>query len=189
MNFKQEFQSATNRACGGHRKHLVVGATSRGRARLGSKVSGFIALALMAGPSFTIAEEASRILADKAFYTEGSFIAYAAPWSTDVAGGPALKHGVDFADEIVVQPGTFPANVEFSWHWPLTPSKRTGVYGYMFIPAGEVLEGTIDFKAALDFLRSKGRVTGEEWFTGLAFGIEPVAVSGSLQVESSVTYQ
>ncbi len=255
-------------------------------------VNSFIALALIAGASLASAEEAPRILADKEFYTKGSFIAYAGPWSVDVKGGPALKHGVDYADEIAVRPGTFPANVEFSWHWPLVPSKNTGVYGYnavsfgsyyggvpevpvpprqvkaigtlsetfrfatarpigdfnvltefflakessgepkvaeigfflraaksavtfadageqlgtftdatgrawkvgkqpaphgpyyMFIPAGEVLAGAIDFKAALDFLRAKGQVTGEEWFTGLAFGIEPVAGSGSVRVES-----
>jgi hypothetical protein len=248
-------------------------------------------------PSFAPAE-APTILEDKAFYTKGSWIAYAAPWSTDVKGGPALRHGVDYADEIAVQPGTFPANAEFSWHWPLLPPKHTGVYGYnavsfgsydggmpqtpipprqvkaietlweafrfamprsigdfnvltefflaekdsgepkvgevgfflhaaksaipfadageqlgaftdatgrswkvgkqtaphgpyyMFIPAGDVLEGTIDFKSALDFLRAKGQVTGKEWFTGLAFGIEPVAGSGSVRVENlSVTYK
>jgi hypothetical protein len=242
--------------------------------------------------------EAPTILQDKAFYTKGSWIAYAAPWSVDVKGSPALQHGVDYADEIAVQPETFPAHSEFSWQWPLTPPKHTGVYGYnalsfgsydggvpqtpitprqvktigtlsetfrfamprsigdfnvltefflaekesgepkvgevgffphaaktaipfanageqlgvftdatgrawkvskqpaphgpyyMFIPAGDVLEGTIDFKAALDFLRAKGQVSGEEWFTGLAFGIEPTAGSGSVGVENlSVTYR
>ena len=54
----------------------------------------------------------------------------------------------------------------------------------MFIPADDVLTGTIDCKAALDFLRAKGQLTGEEWFNGIAFGIEPVTGSGSLRVES-----
>ncbi len=237
------------------------------------------------------------ILADRQFYTKGSFIAYAAPWSTYGGTGAALKHGKDFVDEIAVQPDTFPANSEFTWHWPLRPSKSTGVYGYnalsfgnyddgtpqtpvaplqvkaigalvetfrfemarpagdfnvltefyltkkpagekiceigffprpaksamefaaageqlgtfteatgrawkvavqkapagayyMFIPPSEVLSGSIDFKAALEFLRARGRVTGEEWFNGLAFGVEPVAGSGSLKVLSlSVTYK
>lgn len=255
-----------------------------------------ISLAVLAASSCAFAESPT-VLGDQKFYSKGSFIAYAAPWSTYRAPGSALKHGVDFADEIAVQPDTFPANVEFSWHWPLTPAKSTGVYGYnavsfgsydgglpqvpiaarqvkeidalvetfrfeaarpigdfnvlteffltkkaggekvaeigfflrsaksaiafasageqlgtftdsfsrawkvakqpaphgpyyMFIPAGEVLAGSIDFKAALGFLRARGRVTGEEWFAGLAFGIEPVSGSGSLRVQSlSVTYK
>lgn len=238
------------------------------------------------------ADDAPRVLADKEFFTKGSFIAYAGPWSTYFGTGMALKHGIDYADEIAVRQETFPANVDFSWHWPLTTAKNAGVYGYnalsfgnydggapevpveprqvkaigtltetfrfsvarpigdfnvlseffltsekgtekkvaevgfflrsaksaisfadageqlgtftdatgrawkvgkqpaphgpyyMFIPAGDVLEGTIDFKAALDFLREKKQVTGDEWFNGLAFGIEPVTGSGSMKVES-----
>jgi hypothetical protein len=239
-----------------------------------------------------------RVLADKEFYTKGSFIAFAAPWSTEVKGAPPFQRGVDYADEIAVQLGTFPADVELTWHWPLTPPKHTGVYGYtaisfgsydggvpetpipprqvkaivtlsetfhfamarpigdfnvlnefflcgkstgepkvaeigfflrtsrsatvfadageqlgtftdasgsawkvaqqpgpqgpyyMFLPAGEVLEGALDFKAALDFLGTKTRLTGEEWFTGLAFGVEPIAGSGSLHLQTlSVSYR
>lgn len=255
------------------------------------------AAALLSASGAAQAEDATRILGDKEFFTKGSFIAYAAPWSTYFGAGKELKHGVDYSDEIAVRPATFPANVDFSWHWPLTAPKHTGVYGYhalsygnydggtpetpitpkqvkaisvltttfrfsiarpigdfnvltefflakapggekvgeigffphaaktaipyadageqlgdytdatgrnwkvskqpaphgpyyMFIPAGDVLEGTIDFKAALDFLQAKGKVTGEEWFTGLAFGIEPVMGSGSMHVESlTVRYE
>lgn len=250
------------------------------------------------GITLSSAAEPPRVLADKEFFTKGSFIAYAAPWSTEFGDGKALKHGVDYADEIVVRHETFPANVDFSWHWPLTPPKETGVFGYhalsygsydggepetpikprqvkaittltetfrfsmarpigdfnilteffltktpgtedkvaeigfflrtaksatefadageqlgtftdangrkwkvaqqlaphgpyyMFFPEGEVLEGTVDFKAALDFLKGKKQITGEEWFNGLAFGIEPVAGSGSLHVQDlSVRYE
>jgi hypothetical protein len=259
---------------------------------------GLLCLVLGTMSSQSHAEDAPRVLADREFYTKGSFIAYAAPWSVDVKGGAALKHGVDYADEITVRHETFPADADISWHWPLTPPKHTGVYGYhaisfgsyhggvpetpvqpkqvkeietlsekfkftmarpigdhnvltefflaekadgepkiaeigffprvaksgisfanageqlgtftdatgrawkvsvqpapygpyyMFIPAGEVLEGEIDFKAALEFLRGKGKITGEEWFTGLAFGIEPTAGSGSIHIESlSVSYK
>ena len=238
------------------------------------------------------------MLADKEFFTKGSFIAYAGPWSTYFGTGLELKHGIDYVDEIAVRPESFPANVDFSWHWPLVPAKNAGVYGYnalsfgnydggspevavesrqiktistltetfrfstarpigdfnllteffltsekgsekkvaeigfflrtaksaiafadageqlgtftdasgrawkvgkqpaphgpyyMFIPTGDVLEGSVDFKAALDFLRAKGQLTGEEWFNGLAFGIEPIAGSGSVHVESlAVSYK
>lgn len=261
-------------------------------------MSLLLAVVIASGAAFARGEEAPRILADREFYTKGNFIAYAAPWSVDAAGGPALKHGMDFADEIAVRQETFPANAEFSWHWPLIPPKHTGVYGYnavsfgsyhggmpevpvparqvkvigkleetfrfdlaqpigdfnvltefflaetadgehkvaeigfflrpaksallfadageqlgsfkdplgrawkvaqqpapygpfyVFIPPGEVLAGTIDFKAALEFLRAKERVTGEEYFTGLAFGVEPVTGSGSLQLHDlSVRYE
>ncbi|WAC18286.1 hypothetical protein OVA24_13685 [Luteolibacter sp. SL250] len=246
------------------------------------------------------AEQGTRVLGDREFFTQGSFIAYAAPWSTDFGAGKALRHGIDYQDEITVRPETFPADVGISWHWPLTPPKETGVYGYhaisygsydggipekaipsrqvkaiatltetfrfstarpigdfnllteffltkspgteekvaevgfflrtaksavefadageqhgiftdpagrkwkvatqsaphgpyhMFIPedAAEVPEGTIDFKAALDFLRAKKQITGGEWFNGLAFGIEPITGSGSLHVERlSVRYE
>lgn len=257
-----------------------------------------LTVVLASGLALTSGEEAPRVLADREFYTKGSFIAYAAPWSVDVGGGQVLKHGVDYADLIAVHSKTFPANVEFCWHWPLTPPKHSGVYGYnavsfgnyhggvpevrvparqwkeigtlaetfrfeiahpigdfnvltefflaekadgdhkvaeigfflraaksailfadsgeqigtfadssgrawkvakqsapygpfyMFIPTGEVLAGTIDFKAALEFLQAKRRVTGEEYFTGLAFGIEPVSGSGSLRLLGlSVSYQ
>jgi hypothetical protein len=253
---------------------------------------------LLAGSTLARGDEATRVLADKENFTKGSFLAYAGPWSVEVPGGPALKHGVDFMDEIAVRPETFPAHTAFTWHWPLTPSKSTGVYGYnsvsfgsyyggvpevpvparqlkdigtltetfhfsvarpigdfnvltefflagaasgepkngeigfllrpaksaiqfadageqlgtfkdaagrewkvaqqrapqgayyMFMAAGEVLDGTVDFKAALAFLQSKSKITGEEWFTGLAFGIEPITGSGSLELEKlSVSYK
>jgi len=238
------------------------------------------------------AAEPPRVLADKEFYTKGSFIAYAAPWSTYDGPNAGLKHGVDYQDEITVEPKAFPSNTGFNWHWPLTPPKESGVYGYnavsygsydggvpetaiepkqvkairtlsesftftmarptgdfnvlteffltgekggveklaeigfflhasksaitfatdgeqlgtfrdaarrewkvsvqpapagpyyMFLPEGDVLTGTVDFKAALDFLKAKGKLAGTEWFNGLAFGIEPVTGSGSLKLES-----
>lgn len=256
-------------------------------------LSGFMLLAL----TLPGRAEGPVVLTDQKFYTKGSFIAYAAPWSTYQGKGAALKHGVDFADEITVDPESFPANVEFTWHWPLTPAKEAGVYGYnavsygsydggvpaspiasrqikdiaalsetfsfemarpigdfnvlteffltkeklgeekvteigfflhasksavdfatdgeqigsftdatgrvwkvsvqpapagpyyMFLSAPDVLSGTLDFKAALDFLRAKGKLTGKEWFNGLAFGIEPVMGSGSVRLRNfSVRY-
>ena len=265
--------------------------------RLGAVIRSWAVLAAMALPALAVGE-APVILGDKDFYSKGSFIAYAGPWSTYFGAGTAMKHGVDFMDEIAVQPETFPSNVELTWHWPLTSPKHTGVYGYnalsygsydggvpqvaitprqvkeigelsetfgfqmarpigdfnvlteffltkksggadkvaeigfflhaaksavpfadageqlglftdstgrawkvgvqpapagpyyMFIPVGDVLTGTVDFKAGLDFLRSKGRLTGEEWFNGLAFGIEPISGSGSVRVQSlAVTYR
>lgn len=248
--------------------------------------------------SATLAAGKPVVLGDKEFFTKGSFIAYAAPWSTDEGANAGLKHGVDFLDEIAFEPKGFPQEVEFTWHWPLAPAKESGVYGYnavsygsydggvpetpveprqvkgihalaetfgfemarpagdfnvlteffltkekggeekvaeigfflhasesavrfaedggavgtftdparrvwkvsvqpapagpyyMFLPAEDVLAGTIDFKAALDFLKAQGKLTGAEWFNGLAFGIEPVAGSGSLRLRHlAVSYR
>ncbi len=268
------------------------------------RVLAFFALPSLAGftDNTTLAEEggAPRVLADREFYTQGRYIAYASPWSVDVEGGPKLAHGVDFADEMTVRPAEFPGSVEIAWHWPLVAPKHTGVYGYhavsygsfhggvpetpaaprrvkdiatlsetfslsfargigefnvltefflagdpsgepkaaevgfflhaaksaipfaesgepvgaytdatgrawnvtkqpaphspfhMFLPANreDVLTGVIDFKAALDFLQSQGQITGEEWFTGLALGIEPVSGSSTLKLEDfSVSFE
>ncbi len=54
----------------------------------------------------------------------------------------------------------------------------------------DVLSGTVDFKAALDFLLKKGKLTGEEWFNGVAFGVEPIRGSGSLELRKlDVSYE
>lgn len=239
-----------------------------------------------------------KALADKDFFSKGNFIAYAAPWSTYEGPNSGLKRDTDFADEITVDEKEFPNGTGFTWHWPLTPPKESGVYGYnavsygsydggvpetpvearqvkeirtlsetfsyemarpvgdfnvlteffltakkggdekvaeigfflhasksavqffeageqlgsytdathrkwkvaaqpapagpyyMFLPDSDVLEGTVDFKAALDFLKARKKFTGAEWFNGLAFGIEPVAGSGSLKLKAlSVGYR
>lgn len=59
----------------------------------------------------------------------------------------------------------------------------TGIY-YTFVPAdrADVLVGTADFRQALNFLRGKGIVSGQEWLNGMAFGVEPVTGSGSLNI-------
>lgn len=79
------------------------------------------------------------------------------------------------------QLGTFVDPAGRAWKVARQPAPH-GPF-HMFLPDGEVLEGTLDCKAALDFLRVRGCVTGEEWFNGLALGIEPVSGSGSMRVE------
>ena len=99
----------------------------------------------------------------------------------------AANSAIPFADA-GEQLGNFTDSSDRAWKVGVQTAPA-GPY-YMFIPEGDVLTGTVDFKAGLDFLRSKGRLTGEEWFNGLAFGIEPVTGSGSVQVQNlSVTYK
>jgi len=55
----------------------------------------------------------------------------------------------------------------------------------MFAPEKpeDLRAGTIDMQAALGWLRTKGRVTGDEWVSGAGFGAEPVAGFGSLTID------
>jgi hypothetical protein len=68
---------------------------------------------------------------------------------------------------------------------------------YLFRPSDESdqLTSTLDVKALLDWLRSANQstgstyLTGEEYFNGLATGVEPIRKSGSVHFHSlAVTY-
>jgi hypothetical protein len=53
----------------------------------------------------------------------------------------------------------------------------------MFVPEDEpVSSGVLHYDAAFAWLVSKGLLTGNEWFNGLAIGVEPVSGSGGLRV-------
>lgn len=75
---------------------------------------------------------------DKQFYTKGSYIAYAAPWSSD---NKRMKSGEDFLDTITIDAAAFPSRTRISWHWPLVPAKTTGVRGYMALGFGNYDSG------------------------------------------------
>jgi hypothetical protein len=68
---------------------------------------------------------------------------------------------------------------------------------YLFRPSDESdqLASTVDVKALLNWLRSANQktgqvyLTGEEYFNGMATGVEPIKNSGSARFQSiSVTY-
>lgn len=66
--------------------------------------------------------------------------------------------------------------------WAVT--KQGGAVPFlMFMPTADVMSDAIDMKAALAFLKSKGIITGEEWVNGVGFGVEPLAGSGSIDVQ------
>jgi hypothetical protein len=54
----------------------------------------------------------------------------------------------------------------------------------MFIPEGapDILRGTIDMKSMLNSLMKMGLVSGNEWFNGMAFGLEPAPGGGATQM-------
>lgn len=62
----------------------------------------------------------------------------------------------------------------------------------MFMPADaqDVRTGTIDMRAALHWLQEKGVIQGDEWFTGVAIGVEPLRGRGQVQIDRwAVTYR
>lgn len=48
---------------------------------------------------------------------------------------------------------------------------------------GDLRAGTLDMLPFLQWLRQKGKITGNEWMSGLALGVEPVRGLGSLSVD------
>jgi hypothetical protein len=71
-------------------------------------------------------------------YTQGPFLAYAAPWSTTTL--KTLRRNTDFSDQIVIDPARFPANTGMRWRWPKAPAP-TGVYGYNHVSYGNYNNG------------------------------------------------
>jgi hypothetical protein len=54
----------------------------------------------------------------------------------------------------------------------------------------DVATGELDMLAAVRWLKGKGLVKGDEWFTGIAIGAEPMSGVGSLHLDRwSVTYR
>lgn len=55
-----------------------------------------------------------------------------------------------------------------------------------FVPTGEasLKSGKIDMKHALDWLAAQKLVSGDEWVTGLGFGVEPMKGFGSLELSN-----
>lgn len=55
----------------------------------------------------------------------------------------------------------------------------------MLIPAdGNDIEGEFDWGGIFGFLREQKLLDGNEWFTGIAVGVEPVAGAGSLRLDT-----
>lgn len=72
------------------------------------------------------------------------------------------------------------------WTDPAGRRWKVAMQGHycMFVPDGpDMMEGVLDFGSAFVWLRSQGLLTGREWFSGVAIGIEPVLGSGSAQIK------
>lgn len=78
---------------------------------------------------------------------------------------------------------------QFDREW-VVASTRDSVPFIMFRPSdnSDVL-GTVDWRHMLDYLHQAGRISGEEWFTGMAIGPEPRVGEGTMTLsEYNVTY-
>jgi hypothetical protein len=55
----------------------------------------------------------------------------------------------------------------------------------MFAPetTQDIRSGNIDMLAALGWLRQQGRISGDEWLSGVGFGLEPVSGFGKLTID------
>ncbi|SEM90814.1 hypothetical protein SAMN05192583_1481 [Sphingomonas gellani] len=76
------------------------------------------------------------VLADKVFYSSGSYSAYASPWCTMITSRLAI--GSDMIDTIDLLPSSFPNDVRIVSKVPLADpnSYGCGVYGYNFVAYG-----------------------------------------------------
>lgn len=66
-------------------------------------------------------------------------------------------------------------------------AKQTSGYPIPFLMAMraggvDYLTGSFDFLAMLRWLKDRGHITGQEWFNGMALGMEPLQNSGTLVV-------
>ena len=86
--------------------------------------------------SFAASETADQIiiLTDQQPYFQGSYEAYASPWSTFFDN--RLVRGTDFLDTITVYPATFPDGTVIDSRWPLTKPEKSGVWGYHALSFG-----------------------------------------------------
>lgn len=73
-------------------------------------------------------------LQDRENFYQGSYLAYASPWSTFV--DTAMKRGEDFFDTITVNPETFPDGTVINSRWPTLRPMKTGVWGYHAVSFG-----------------------------------------------------
>jgi hypothetical protein len=47
----------------------------------------------------------------------------------------------------------------------------------------DVRSGTIDMLAAVRWLQARNRISGDEWVSGVGFGVEPVSGFGKLTID------
>lgn len=78
--------------------------------------------------------EKTIILPDQQPYFQGSYGAYASPWS--IFFDKTLQQGVDYADSITIRPTTFPNGTIIDTRWPESPPTKTGVWGYHALSYG-----------------------------------------------------
>lgn len=107
----------------------------------------------------------------------------------EVAFFPKLSTSSQWFRDNTARVGTFTANrVSWTVH---QANDATGQIPYLFAYRTDLKDfrGVLPYKALLKFLTAQGKITGNEWFNGLAFGVEPFTGAGTLTVKKfAVTY-
>lgn len=105
-------------------------------------VAGYI-LARSGGPASgeeTGQKANLQTIPDEKNYYKGPFGAYCSPFYRFY--DKAIRRGVDYQDEMVIDESRFPDNTLIRWRWPDDPPKTsTGVYGYMHVYLGDYSGG------------------------------------------------
>lgn len=89
-----------------------------------------------------------------------------------------------FVDELpAVGAGSFVDSGGVTWNVVEALSGTGEPYFVAYRPGHLDFTGTLQFDDLFSFLITSGELTGDEWFNGVAFGVEPHSGAGSLTVE------
>lgn len=121
----------------------------------------------------TTTSRPSGSLTDKV--AEVGFLPKCSPSSQAFAAGlPAVGSG-SFVDSFGV---TWNVGLDNSQAQPYYVATRVGYVDH---------HGPMDFKAYFAFLQASGKLTGNEYFNGVGFGVEPLSGAGSLTINTLPT--
>jgi len=92
----------------------------------------------------------------------------------------------DRADQV----GVFTDSADRLWRVAIDWTAPAAPY-VMLMPQDEQdVMGKFDWLQILDYLRSRNIISGDEWFTGIAAGVEPLGGAGRLELKAfDVTYE
>lgn len=79
--------------------------------------------------------------------------------------------------------GSFTDSLGVTWNVKYD-SSLTPTYYIAYLPSYASHQGVFDFKSYFTFLTTSSKITGNEYFNGAAFGVEPKSGAGSLLISS-----
>jgi len=83
-----------------------------------------------------------------------------------------------------VSTGSFVDSAGLTWN-----VKKSAIYYIAYRPGYADFQGVLPYLDYLEFLQAAGEITGDEWYNGVAFGVEPFSGAGSMTItEFAPTY-